>query len=141
MGDIIFSRRGMTLMEITITAVIMAILVGLAIPSYRNSVEQARANEGTTNLSIIRAAQKLYKLDNNAYKVSGTCTATGANPSACGNTNGNLNGDLNIDISAQFYTLTASAPTPGSLATAKRFGGTKLYWIDEDGVISSSGSF
>jgi type IV pilus assembly protein PilE len=126
------------MMEVMIAIIITAVLAALAIPSYRNSVEQARSNEATTNLNIIHAGEKLYILDNpGQYKAAGLCTATGT-PVPCAA----INGNLTIDITAQFYTLNVTTGVGTYTATASRIGGsTKVYTITQTGAITSAGSF
>lgn len=46
-------RRGFTLIELLIVMIIVAVMVGVAVPQYRRSVERGRAMEGLTN---VRAA-------------------------------------------------------------------------------------
>jgi len=42
-------RRGFTLIELLIVMVIVTVMVGVAVPQYRRSVERGRAMEGLTN--------------------------------------------------------------------------------------------
>jgi type IV pilus assembly protein PilE len=68
--------RGFTLIELMITLVIVAILAGIAVPSYRNYVLRSHRVEATSALLRVAAAQEKFYLQNNTYtknlgKVSG----------------------------------------------------------------------
>jgi len=54
-------RRGFTLLEILVAMVILAILLGVALPVFWRSTERARSAEAVTNLSAIRQAQLLHQ--------------------------------------------------------------------------------
>ena len=88
----ITTKRGFTLVEIMITTIILAVVAGLAIPSYTATVEQSRINEALTTISIIHMGQKIYKLNNSTFW-SGGANATIAN----------IDNNLNVDISPTFY--------------------------------------
>jgi type IV pilus assembly protein PilE len=59
--------RGFTLIELMITLVIVAILAGIAIPSYRNYVLRSHRVEATAALLRVAAAQEKFYLQNNTY--------------------------------------------------------------------------
>jgi prepilin-type N-terminal cleavage/methylation domain-containing protein len=60
-------RTGFTLTELLIVVVIIGILATLALPMFIKSVEKARAGEAVTNLNLIKAAQKIYFLENREF--------------------------------------------------------------------------
>jgi type IV pilus assembly protein PilE len=60
-------ERGFTLIELMITLVIVAILAGIAIPSYRNYVLRSHRVEATAALLRLAAAQEKFYLQNNTY--------------------------------------------------------------------------
>jgi prepilin-type N-terminal cleavage/methylation domain-containing protein len=128
------NTKGFTLIEILVVLVIVGVMAGLAVPTYFRTIEQARTNEAKVNLNIIHTAQKIYKLNNNAYwPPSGTSTSVN-----------DINTNLNIDISSDKYNLTVGPSTASNYtATARRnkTGSTKTFTINETGVISESGSF
>jgi type IV pilus assembly protein PilE len=129
--------RAVTLMEVMIAVILMAVVAGLAIPSYRQTVERARANEATTNLNIILMGEKLYKIDNSTYLGGLSCTSTG-NPTPCAA----INTALNTDITAEFYNVVIGGASAAAFtATASRTGGTKTYTINQTGTITSAGTF
>ena len=61
------TARGFTLIEVMITLVIVAILAGIAIPSYRNYVLRSHRIEATAALLKVAAAQEKFYLQNNTY--------------------------------------------------------------------------
>ena len=56
-----------TLIELTISIVIIAILTTFIIPQYLKSAEKAKAKSAISNLKLIAAAQRNYKLEYNLY--------------------------------------------------------------------------
>ena len=133
----LLNQRAITLMEVMIAVIVMAVLAGLAIPSYRQTVERARASEATTNLNIILMGEKLYNTDNSTFVGGLSCSSTGS-PTTCTA----INNALNTDITAEFYNLNiGGASKVGFTATATRVGGTKSYTINQTGTVTSSGSF
>ncbi len=130
-------RRGMTLMEVMIVVIVMAVVAALAVPGYRQTVEQARSSEGTTNLNIILMGEKLYKSDNSTFIGGLACASTGT-PTTCTA----INTALNTDITAEFYNLAIGGATKATFsATATRRGGTKVFTIDQTGTITSAGTY
>ena len=78
-----FSRtRGVTLVEMMITLVIIGILAGLAVPAYRMYIQNARASALSDEFTIALAFTR-----NEALKRSATvtmCAAADANLNSCG---------------------------------------------------------
>ena len=58
---------GFSLIEITISLIIISILTALVYPSYERLVKRARQIEAKTMLQSIYTAQKLYQVLNNVY--------------------------------------------------------------------------
>ncbi len=61
------SQSGFTLMELMIVAIIMAVVAGLAIPSYLQTVERSRSREAIEQLGTIRQAQGRYFSANSKF--------------------------------------------------------------------------
>jgi type IV pilus assembly protein PilE len=59
--------RGFTLIELMTVVVVAAILTGLAVSSYRNSMLRAQRTNATTALLNIASAQEKFFLQNNRY--------------------------------------------------------------------------
>ena len=56
-------RRGFTLTELIITIIIIGILVTLGLSQYFPLRERAYDKEATTNLKLISAAEKIYRME------------------------------------------------------------------------------
>lgn len=70
-------QRGFTLVELLIVVIIVAILAAIVIPQFSNSSLEAKEAALDSNLSAVRAAMELYKLQhNNQYP--GSTAASGA---------------------------------------------------------------
>ncbi len=93
---------GFSLFELMITLVILAILVAIAIPVYRNYVMRARRSDGIQALLAIQIAEEKYRLSNSTY---GTLVQVWS-----GSTSSEGYYSLSVSaVSASTYTITASA--------------------------------
>jgi type IV pilus assembly protein PilE len=70
------SQSGFTLIELMITVAIVAILAGIAYPSYRDQVRRSNRAEGRSALLQVQVAQEKFFLQNNRY--AGAATAAGS---------------------------------------------------------------
>jgi type IV pilus assembly protein PilE len=78
-------QSGFTLIEVMITIAIIAILVGIALPSYTSYVTRGKIQEGTTALLAMRVKMEQYFQDNRSYASPGggvlaPCTAGSSVP-------------------------------------------------------------
>lgn len=125
-----------TLMEILIAVVVLAVLAGLALPNYFQTVEKARSNEAVGNLNIIRMGERIYRLNNGRYW---------PNPDATNNTLASINSALNIELNTAYYnalSVTSTGTGTGFTATASRGNaGAKTFTIDQNGAITESGTY
>lgn len=64
---------GFTLIELMIVVSIVAILAGIALPSYNDYIKRSRIAEMTSTLSDMRVKMEQYFQDNRGY--TGACTA------------------------------------------------------------------
>lgn len=58
---------GFTLIEVMITIVVVAILMSIALPSYRSTVLKAKRSAAKTVLFTIASKQETFRLDNKTY--------------------------------------------------------------------------
>jgi len=58
---------GFTLLELITVVIIVAILVAISVPQYLKTVERSYDKEAIANLKLIKAAQKIYKLEYLVY--------------------------------------------------------------------------
>lgn len=83
-----YAARGFTLIELLIVVIIIAILAAIAIPQFSNSTNDAQEAALGANLSTVRSAIELYRVQhNNAFP--GVAAAINGNAS-CTNANGTL---------------------------------------------------
>ena len=78
-------QSGFTLIEVMVTIAIIAILVGIALPSYTNYVTRGKIQEATTALLSMRVKMEQYFQDNRSYASPGggvlaPCTAGSSVP-------------------------------------------------------------
>jgi general secretion pathway protein G len=69
-GPIPAGESGLTLIEMMIVLVIIAIVAGLLAFNMMNRPDEARATAAKSNLTTISAALKMYRLDNGDYPTS-----------------------------------------------------------------------
>lgn len=89
----LFNQRGMTLVELMIVVVIVSILLGVGVPSYRGYIQRSNRADATTALMRVAANQERHYLQYNRYAT----TLDGAAPAG-------LNGRTTSD--RDFYNLT-----------------------------------
>lgn len=65
--------RGFTLIELLVTIAILAIILAIAVPSYRTYVERANRSDGTSTLMVTSQALERCFTRFNAYN-AGDCT-------------------------------------------------------------------
>lgn len=113
-------RQGVTLIEVIIVAIIVTIVVGLAIPGYQKTRDNALHSEARTNLNIIYAAQKNYNSIQGVYATDFT--------------------DLNLNLPTEnFQYILYQMKLPGEIVVAAAVMKplTKQYclWITNTGEI------
>lgn len=61
------SKKGITLIELLITIVIVGILAAVAIPSYTGYMVRARRADAKTALEQLRASQEMFRAERGSY--------------------------------------------------------------------------
>jgi len=64
-------QRGMTLIELMIVVLIIGIIAGVAIPSYRAYMVRSQRTDATAALLRLATAQEKFYLQNNTYATNG----------------------------------------------------------------------
>lgn len=107
-------RRSVTLLELMVVIVIVAILATLGLPNLAIFVERERAKNAEANLMIIYNAEKRYRLDNGEYFPGG----------AVADTTNKVNNGLGTYISDPYFTYKITSTivnkVAGYTATAER---------------------
>ncbi len=70
--EIMRHERGYTLVELMIVVAILAILAGIAIPTYNGYVSQSRISSARANVEPLRLALEDYWLNNGQFVADGT---------------------------------------------------------------------
>ena len=104
-------QAGVTLVELLTVVVVIAILAGIAIPSYRAYLLRANRSDAKASLLQLQAAQEKFYLSNSAY----TDNVKGDPPAGLGMTDVTQHGyyQLKVVSDGQSYTATA-APIAGA---------------------------
>ncbi|MFH1655925.1 MAG: hypothetical protein ABH954_04890 [Candidatus Omnitrophota bacterium] len=124
-----FKISALTLMELIIVVIILGILIGIAIPQYTKAMERSIDREAETNISLVQAAQKIYRQTNTVYYGSGGVVNLD-----------DINTNLGLDLNANnFDYVIVSADATDFVARATRNGGIFRghYWeIDLDNSVA-----
>ena len=95
------SQRGVTLIELMVVIVVLAILASIAVPSYRRYVMRSNRTEATAALLQVRIAQEKFFLQNGQYAVDGALST--APPAGLG---------IPAETASGYYTIALVRPTP-----------------------------
>jgi prepilin-type N-terminal cleavage/methylation domain-containing protein len=143
--------RGVTLIEVMITVVIVGILATIAVVAYRKKIASSKITEATQIIQNIRAAQDAYKAETGGYAdISSTITSfypaaspgtfTTAWGAACANCKTNMDWTrINVQVTApvQFGYATVAGDTannPAAKGVAFSVDGTSVNLAALNGV-------
>ena len=74
-------KKGFTLIELLIVMVVVTILVTVALPAYKTSMEKGRATEGIANAAAVSEAMNAFYIRNgNSYGSASTLKTFVLNP-------------------------------------------------------------
>src|SRR5438477_7523693 len=66
-SDCLRSKKSFTLMELMVITVLISVLITLAYPSYKKTLQCTKEREIINNLFTIYGAARVYKIKNGAY--------------------------------------------------------------------------
>jgi type IV pilus assembly protein PilE len=135
-------QHGVTLIELLMALVIVAVLAAVAIPSYRSHQIRARRSEATAALLQLQAAQAKFYLQNNRY----TAAIAAPLPNGLGLTGHSEYGLYDITValdtnpaqsSDQSYTATATPAVTAGQSSDKQ---CTSFTLTDTGRRGSTGS-
>jgi general secretion pathway protein G len=116
-----YATKGFTLIELLIVVIIIAILAAIAIPQFSNSTGDAQESAAIANLTTMRSAIELYRVQhNNTYpavndsKGGATCSldgTAGTAGNALKNSEAAFKDQLTTYSDASGHTCSVAAPT------------------------------
>ena len=115
----VFKLKGFTLIELLVVLIIIAILVGLAIPNFTRTRERALDKEAQTALKLIQAAQRVYQSKYGTYWPAAALA--------------DINTNLQLDLASRSWNFTVpSASATVFTANATRADLSRVWNITED---------
>ncbi len=106
--------RGFTLIELMVAAAIIAILAGVALPSYREYVIRGHLADASNGLALMRAQMERHYQDNRTYATAGTFTTPCASTDATLRTFNNFVVTCLGTPTATAFTLAATGSGPAA---------------------------
>ncbi len=108
------SNKGITLIELLLVILIVAILAAIAVPIYTNYMARARRSDAKVALEQVRAAQEMWRAEKGGYSTDATLAelrnTMGAPATDIGYYTWGFTGTLN----ANTFTATATPKAGGS---------------------------
>lgn len=134
-------RKGFTLVELMMVAIIVAILAAVAIPLMSGNKRRAYGTEAEAALGMIRSNLRVYLAENDEYPViaSGTPVETNVDGIASGDLTGTYFSGPNytIESAAAAYTVTCDWDAAGNTAPQE----DAISSIDATTTIDEDGEF
>ena len=104
-------HHGFTLIELMVTLAIMAVLVAIALPSYRGYVRESARGEAQAALEEAAVRMERYFFDNSNYTMDLTQVGYAASPASSGDGR---------------YTIAAGVGTTGNITTSFQLTATSM---------------
>lgn len=118
-------RVGFTLLEMMIVIVIIGILATVGLAGYTKTIEKSRSQEAIANLRLIRAGERIYRVENARYHPNPDNTVWANNIT---DLDTNINTPLRLNIDYRNYNFSITSANSGSnfIAQATRNSGTYI---------------
>ena len=96
------NRKGFTLVEVLIVAIIIGVLAAIGIPQFSTSIEKSKGAEARAGLGDIQTGEKLYYVENDKYTA--------------------VTSELDISLSPKYWSFSVATGAGTYTATATRIG-------------------
>jgi type IV pilus assembly protein PilE len=131
--------RGFTLIELLVVGIIVAVLMGIALPSYSDYVQRSKIIEAVSNLSDMRTRLEQFYLDNRAYpSAPADCIAFVAGTAAPA-------GKIYLPAQQKYFNVECTVMSPGIYTVtatgrpAEGMSASFVYTIDHANARTSAG--
>lgn len=114
--------KGFSLMELLVVLIIVGILAALSIPNYTKTRERAVDKEAQTALSLVQAAERMYRLRAAAYYPY-TVPETSID---------NINENLKLNLGEQRWDYSVTGGATFSARAQRLDAGSRRWYIDQD---------
>lgn len=120
------TRRSFTLIEILVVIIIIGILASLGLPNFERVREKALDREAKTTLALIRAAERIYKMEEgNYFPSSGTTSEEKAE---------SLNTNLKLSLpTASNPKWTYEVDSSGQAMATREGAGGRVWTLESSG--------
>lgn len=117
-------NKGFTIIEIIVVIIIVGVLAALAWPRGTATREKSLDREARASLALIRAAERIYRMEvGSYYPVDGT-TETNAST---------INTDLKLSLTEANWDYSVDNAASNGRARALRSGGGRTWTLDSSG--------
>ena len=121
-------KNSFTMLEIMIVLIVAALMLVLAFPVFKKTIEKSREKLAVTNLKLILAGENLYRLTYEHYYPDGVNSKV-ANLD-------DINKALNLDVKSKYYNYEVKASNQYNfLIQAKDKSGKVIFSLDPEGNI------
>ena len=129
-------KKGFTLVEILITIIVMAVLAGIALPSFQRSITRSEALQAISYLRVIRAAEKTHFAKWKTYVAAGNTAAIKTQLTVDAGGTKNYFFDVTTPTTTTFLARARNGSAPVSCATA-----ANTFCLDQAGAWTGNSNY